>query len=80
MNVEQTGKMQKRKPRKSNLEVSAAGLRCMGMSVGYGPPGERNEMISLIRSAVERGVTFFDTAKVYGPFTNQELKLPYPNN
>ena len=52
----------------------------MGLSVGYGPAGDRNEMISLIRSAVERGVMFCDTAKVYGLFRNQELKLPYPNN
>jgi aryl-alcohol dehydrogenase-like predicted oxidoreductase len=65
--------MQKRKLGKSNLEVSAIGLGCMGMSFGYGPPKEKNEMISLIRAAVERGVTFFDTAEVYGPFTNEEL-------
>ncbi len=65
--------MQKRKLGKSNLEVSAVGLGCMGMSFGYGPAAEKNEMISLIRSAVERGVTFFDTAEVYGPFTNEEL-------
>jgi len=65
--------MQKRKLGKSNLEVSAIGLGCMGMSFGYGPAAEKNEMISLIRSAVERGVTFFDTAEVYGPFTNEEL-------
>ena len=58
---------------KSNLEVSALGLGCMGMSFGYGPAGDKQEMISLIRSAVERGVTFFDTAEVYGPFTNEEL-------
>jgi aryl-alcohol dehydrogenase-like predicted oxidoreductase len=56
-----------------NLEVSALGLGCMGMSFGYGPPADRREMIALIRSAVERGVTFFDTAEVYGPFTNEEL-------
>jgi aryl-alcohol dehydrogenase-like predicted oxidoreductase len=66
-------KMQKRKLGNSNLEVSAIGLGCMGMSVGYGPAGDRQEMISLIRAAVERGVTFFDTAPVYGPFTNEEL-------
>jgi aryl-alcohol dehydrogenase-like predicted oxidoreductase len=66
-------KMQKRKLGNSNLEVSAIGLGCMGMSAGYGPAGDRNEMISLIRSAVERGVAFFDTAEVYGPFTNEEL-------
>ncbi len=65
--------MQKRKLGKSNLEVSAIGLGCMGMSFGYGPPKEKQEMISLIRAAVERGVTFFDTAEVYGPFTNEEL-------
>jgi aryl-alcohol dehydrogenase-like predicted oxidoreductase len=65
--------MQKRKLGKSNLEVSAIGLGCMGMSFGYGPPKDKNEMISLIRAAVERDVTFFDTAEVYGPFTNEEL-------
>src|ERR1700686_5087920 len=65
--------MQKRRLGKSNLEVSAIGLGCMGMSFGYGPAGDKREMISLIRSAVERGVTFFDTAEVYGPFTNEEL-------
>jgi hypothetical protein len=63
--------MQKRKL--GNLEVSAIGLGCMSMSFGYGPAGDRQEMISLIRSAVEQGVTFFDTAEVYGPFTNEEL-------
>jgi aryl-alcohol dehydrogenase-like predicted oxidoreductase len=65
--------MQKRKLGKSNLEVSALGLGCMSMSHGYGPAGDKQEMISLIRSAVEMGVTFFDTAEVYGPFTNEEL-------
>ncbi len=65
--------MQKRKLGKSNLEVSAIGLGCMGMSFGYGPPADKQEMISLIRTAVQRGVTFFDTAEVYGPFTNEEL-------
>ena len=65
--------MQKRKLGNSNLEVSAIGLGCMGMSFGYGPPADKQEMISLIRAAVERGVTFFDTAEVYGPFTNEEL-------
>ena len=65
--------MQKRKLGKSNLEVSAIGLGCMGMSFGYGPPKDKQEMISLIRAAVELGVTFFDTAEVYGPFTNEEL-------
>jgi aryl-alcohol dehydrogenase-like predicted oxidoreductase len=65
--------MQKRKLGKSGLEVSALGLGCMGMSFGYGPAADKKEMISLIRSAVERGITFFDTAEVYGPFTNEEL-------
>jgi aryl-alcohol dehydrogenase-like predicted oxidoreductase len=65
--------MQKRKLGKSGLEVSAIGLGCMGMSFSYGPPKDKLEMISLIRSAVELGVTFFDTAEVYGPFTNEEL-------
>src|SRR5579862_7424643 len=65
--------MQKRKLGKSNLEVSALGLGCMGMSFSYGPPKDKQEMIALIRAAVERGVTFFDTAEVYGPFTNEEL-------
>ena len=65
--------MQKRKLGKSNLEVSTIGLGCMGMSFGYGPPKDKNEMIALIRAAVDRGVTFFDTAEVYGPFINEEL-------
>ncbi|MFN7943939.1 MAG: aldo/keto reductase [Blastocatellia bacterium] len=65
--------MQKRKLGNSNLEVSAIGLGCMGMSFGYGPAGNRQEMIALLRAAVERGVTFFDTAEVYGPYTNEEL-------
>src|ERR1700681_4370719 len=65
--------MKRRKLGKSNLEVSAIGLGCMGMSFGYGPAADKKEMISLIRSAVERGVTFFDTAEVYGPFINEEL-------
>ena len=65
--------MKKRKLGKSGLEVSAIGLGCMGMSFGYGPPKDKQEMISLIRTAVQRGVTFFDTAEVYGPFTNEEL-------
>ncbi|MGO8699530.1 MAG: aldo/keto reductase [Limisphaerales bacterium] len=65
--------MQKRKLGKSNLEVSALGLGCMSMSFGYGPAGDKQEMISVIRKAVELGVTFFDTAEVYGPFTNEEL-------
>src|ERR1700726_2232063 len=65
--------MQKRKLGKSNLEVSAIGLGCMGLSFGYGPAVEKKEGISLIRAAVERGVTVFDTAEVYGPFTNEEL-------
>src|SRR5579864_9033497 len=65
--------MQKRKLGKGNFEVSALGLGCMGMSFGYGPPADKKEMLSLIRKAVEIGVTFFDTAEVYGPFTNEEL-------
>ena len=65
--------MQSRQLGKSGLEVSAIGLGCMGMSFGYGPPKEREEMIALLRAAVERGVTFFDTAEVYGPFTNEDL-------
>ena len=65
--------MKKRKLGKTDLEVSAIGLGCMGMTFAYGPPGNKQEMIALIRSAVERGVTFFDTAEVYGPFTNEEL-------
>ena len=65
--------MQKRKLGNGNLEVSAIGLGCMGMSFNYGPAGDKQEMISLIRAAVERGVTFLDTAEVYGPFTNEEL-------
>jgi aryl-alcohol dehydrogenase-like predicted oxidoreductase len=65
--------MQKRKLGKSNLEVSAIGLGCMGMSFGYGPPKDKQEMIALIRASVEIGVTFFDTAEVYGPFLNEEL-------
>ena len=65
--------MTKRKLGSQGLEVSALGLGCMGMSFGYGPPADRNEMIKLIRAAVERGITFFDTAEVYGPFTNEEL-------
>jgi len=65
--------MQKRKLGNSGLEVSAIGLGCMGMSSGYGPAGDKREMVSLMRTAVERGVTFFDTAEVYGPFTNEEL-------
>lgn len=65
--------MQKRILGKSGLEVSALGLGCMGMSFSYGPPKDKQEMISLLRTAVERGITFFDTAEVYGPFTNEEL-------
>jgi aryl-alcohol dehydrogenase-like predicted oxidoreductase len=65
--------MKKRKLGKSGLEVSAIGLGCMGMSFGYGPPKDKQEMIALLRAAVERGVTFFDTAEVYGPFRNEEL-------
>src|SRR5271156_2343981 len=65
--------MQKRKLGKSNLEVSALGLGCMGMSFSYGPPKDKQEMTSVLRAAVERGITFFDTAEVYGPFLNEEL-------
>jgi len=65
--------MQKRRLGNSNLEVSAMGLGCMGMSFSYGPPKDKQEMIALLRAAVERGVTFFDTAEVYGPFANEEL-------
>jgi aryl-alcohol dehydrogenase-like predicted oxidoreductase len=65
--------MQKRQLGKSNLDVSALGLGCMGMSYGYGPPADKAEMIKLIHTAVERGVTFFDTAEAYGPFANEEL-------
>jgi len=65
--------MKKRKLGKSNLEVSAIGLGCMGLSFGFGPPVDKQQGISLIRAAVERGITFFDTAEVYGPFTNEEL-------
>lgn len=65
--------MQKRKLGNSGLEISAIGLGCMGMSFGYGPPADRQEMTALIRAAVDRGVTFFDTAELYGPFTNEQL-------
>ncbi|MGA2351251.1 MAG: aldo/keto reductase [Terracidiphilus sp.] len=65
--------MQKRRLGKSNLEVSALGLGCMGMSFSYGPPKDKQEMIALLRAAVDRGIAFFDTAEVYGPFTNEEL-------
>jgi len=65
--------MRKRTLGKSNLEVSALGLGCMGMSWSYHPLPDRNEMISLLHAAVDRGVTFFDTAEVYGPYTNEEL-------
>src|SRR5881394_997138 len=65
--------MQKRKLGNSNLEVSALGLGCMGMSFSYGPPKDKQEMTALLRAAVDRGVTFFDTAEVYGPFINEEL-------
>src|ERR1700737_2136610 len=67
------GSMQKRQLGKSNLEVSALGLGCMGLSLGYGPAVAKQEGIALIRAALDRGVTFFDTAEVYGPFTNEEL-------
>jgi len=65
--------MNKRKLGKSNLEVSALGLGCMGMSFSYGPPKDKQEMTALLHAAVDRGITFFDTAEVYGPFTNEEL-------
>src|SRR5271169_2129646 len=65
--------MKKRKLGSSNLEVSAIGLGCMGMSMAYGPPADKQGMVALIHKAVERGVTFFDTAELYGPFTNEEL-------
>src|ERR1700752_1163012 len=65
--------MKTRKLGNSNLEVSALGLGCMGMSFGYGPAADKNDMIKLISKAVEKGITFFDTAEVYGPFTNEEL-------
>src|SRR4029434_11003706 len=65
--------MQKRKLGTSNLEVSALGLGCMGLSFSYGPAVDKQQAISLIRAAVERGVTFFDTAEAYGPFTNEEV-------
>lgn len=65
--------MQKRRLGRSNLEVSAMGLGCMGMSFGYGPATDKQEMISLLRKAVDLGVTFLDTAEVYGPYTNEEL-------
>src|SRR5512136_3273121 len=65
--------MEKKRLGKSGLQVSAIGLGCMGMSFGYGPAADRQEMITLIRAAVARGVTFFDTAEAYGPFRNEEL-------
>src|SRR5438270_4156574 len=65
--------MQKRTLGKSNLEVSALGLGCMGMSTNYGPPRDRQDMIALIGAAVDHGVTFFDTAETYGPYVNEEL-------
>ncbi len=65
--------MQKRQLGKNGLVVSAVGLGCMGMSHGYGPAADKNEMIALIRRAVEKGVTFFDTAEVYGPYDNENL-------
>lgn len=65
--------MQKRELGRSGLEVSAIGYGCMGLSFGYGPPVGRNDGIALIRAAAERGVTFFDTAEIYGPYTNEEL-------
>src|SRR4249920_1686306 len=65
--------MQKRKLGRTNLEVSALGLGCMGMSFSYGPPKDTQEMTALLHAAVERGITFFDTAEVYGPYTNEDL-------
>src|SRR5229473_2343127 len=65
--------MQKRELGKSNLEVSTLGLGCMGMSFSYGPPKDKKEMTDLLQAAVDRGITFFDTAEVYGPFLNEEL-------
>ena len=65
--------MKRRTLGNSGLEVSALGLGCMGMSMAYGPPADKKEMIALIRKAVERGITFFDTAEIYGPYTNEEL-------
>src|SRR5260370_3050181 len=65
--------MEKRKLGKSNLEVSAIGLSCMGMSFSYGPPKDKREMTDLLHAAMDRGITFFDTAEVYGPFINEEL-------
>src|SRR5687768_6073851 len=67
------GGMNIRRLGRSNLEVSAIGLGCMGMSFGYGPAKDRQEMIAVLRGAADRGVTFFDTAQVYGPFTNEDL-------
>src|SRR6202142_4256841 len=71
--IEGDRKMQKRRLGNSNMEVSALGLGCMGMSSGYGPAADKQEMISLIRAAHDRGITFFDTAEAYGPFVNEEL-------
>src|SRR6266478_3357943 len=73
LEVAKGAQMQKRKRGNSNLEVSALGLGCMGMSFSYGPPKDTQEMTALLRAAVERGITFFDTAEVYGPFSNEEL-------
>jgi aryl-alcohol dehydrogenase-like predicted oxidoreductase len=71
--VDKENEMLKRTLGKSKLEVSALGLGCMGMSFSYGPPKDKHEMTALLRAAVDRGITFFDTAEVYGPFTNEEL-------
>src|SRR5678815_4694877 len=73
MSTTESQTLQERRLGQSNLEVSAIGLGCMGMSFSYGPPKDKQEMTALLRAAVERGVTFFDTAEVYGPFTNEEL-------
>src|SRR5204863_9458147 len=72
----QEDEVQKRKLGKSNLEVSALGFGCMGLSFGYGPAVDRQEGIKILRAAVDLGVTFFDTAEVYGPFTNEETRTP----
>ena len=72
--------MQKRKLGKSNLEVSALGLGCMGMSFSYGPPKDKQEMTALLHAAVERGITFFDTAEVYGPFTERRTRGRSPRS
>jgi aryl-alcohol dehydrogenase-like predicted oxidoreductase len=74
MSTTESQTLQERRLGQSNLEVSAIGLGCMGMSFGYGPPKDKQEMTALLRASVERGITFFDTAEIYGPFTNEELR------